>query len=284
MDCRIEDRLSISSLSSFFLHAFAVVFRTNIFPLDEENLSPYDHFKADDIEFLKKEFVSCHLRVQVLVQGLFHVELGLGNKCSKWPVINQFSLASLIMWKDVLTIIHVAINVHSPCFHVLMRTPQLDRGISHVGKGTPDRKRNLEGGRDGNCLDLVVLVRSLSLPLAKIKVIVLTTLVYDNTRRQFSKRIIFRSFHEASAQHEKQHEFTLQNSWLFLPGDYPLTTDTEVKKLDFYAISASKARVLILIGWESGEKILNQSQIRKVQNQIFSTKTAPKSWYLLNSL
>ena len=63
-----------------------------------------------------------------------------------------------------------------------------------------------------------------------------------------------------------------------------LTTDTEVKKLDFYAISASKARVLILIGWESGEKILNQSQIRKVQNQIFSTKTAPKSWYLLNSL
>ena len=188
------------------------------------------------------------------------------------------------MWKDVLTIIHVTINVHSPCFHVLMRTPQLDRGISHVGKGTPDRKRNLEGGRDGNSLDLVVLVRSLSLPLAKIKVIVLTTLVYDNTRRQFSKRIIFRSFHEASAQHEKQHEFTLQNSWLFLPGDYPLTTDTEVKKLDFYAISESKARVLILIGWESGEKILNQSQIRKVQNQIFSTKTAPKSWYLLNSL
>ena len=155
-----------------------------------------------------------------------------------------------------------------------------------MGKGTPDRKRNLEGERkwDGNCLDLVVLVRSLSLPLAKIKVIFLTTLVYDNTRRQFSKRIIFRSFHEASAKHEKQHEFTLQNSWLFLPGDYPLTTDTEVKKLDFYAISASKARVLILIGWESGEKILNQSQIRKVQNQIFSTKTAPKSWYLLNSL
>lgn len=28
-----------------------------------------------------------------------------------------------------------------------MRTPQLDRGISHVGKGTPDRKRKLEGGR-----------------------------------------------------------------------------------------------------------------------------------------
>ena len=63
------------------------------------------------------------------------------------PVINQFSLESLIMWKKVLTIIHVAINVHSPCFHVLMRMPQLDRGISHVGKGTPDRKRNLEGGR-----------------------------------------------------------------------------------------------------------------------------------------
>ena len=127
-----------------------------------------------------------------------------------------------------------------------------------------------KGWLGGNCLDLGFLVRSLSLPLAKIKVIVLTTLVYDNTRRQFSKRIIFRSFHEASAQHEKQHEFTLQNSWLFLPGDYPLTTDTEVKKLDFYAISASKARVLILIGWESGEKILNQSQIRKVQNQIFN--------------
>ena len=87
MDCQIEDRLSIPSLSSFFLHAFAVVFRTNIFPLDEENLSPYDHFKADDIEFLKKEFVCCHLRVQVLVQGLFHVELGLGNKCSKDPLL-----------------------------------------------------------------------------------------------------------------------------------------------------------------------------------------------------
>lgn len=87
MDYRIEDRFSISSLSSFFLHAFAVVFRTNIFPLDEENLSPYDHFKADDIEFLKKEFVSCHLRVQVLVHGLFHVELSLGNKCSKDPLL-----------------------------------------------------------------------------------------------------------------------------------------------------------------------------------------------------
>ena len=105
-----------------------------------------------------------------------------------------------------------------------------------------------KGWLGGSCLDLVVLVRSLRLPLAEIKVIVLTTLVYDNTRRQFSKRIIFRSFHEASAKHEKQHEFTLQNLWLFLPGDYALTTDTEVKKLDFYAISASKARVLVLIG------------------------------------
>ena len=47
------------------------------------------------------------------------------------------------------------------------------------------------------------------------------------------------------------------NLWLFLPGDYPLKTDTEVKKFDFYAISVFKARsvwVLILIGWESGVK------------------------------
>ena len=48
--------------------------------------------------------------------------------------------------------------------------------------------------------------------------------------------------------HSTKNSMPLQNSWLFLPGDYPLTTDTEVKKLDFYAISASKARVLILIG------------------------------------
>ena len=93
-----------------------------------------------------------------------------------------------------------------------------------------------KGWLDGNCLDLVVLVRSLSLPLAKIKVIVLATLLYDNTRRKFSKPIIFRSLHEVSAKQEKQHEFTPPYSWLFLPGDYPLTTDTEVKKLDFYAI------------------------------------------------
>ena len=105
-----------------------------------------------------------------------------------------------------------------------------------------------KGWLDGNCLDLVVLVRSLSLPLAKIKVIVLATLLYDNTRRKFSKPIIFRSLHEVSAKQEKQHEFTPPYSWLFLPGNYPLTTDTEVKKLDFYAISVSKARVLILIG------------------------------------
>ena len=166
------------------------------------------------------------------------------------------------------------------------RSWDISCGERDAGSEAKSRRRAemRKGWLDGNCIDLVVLVRSLSLPLAKIKVIVLTTLVYDNTRKQFSKRIIFRSFHEASAKHEKQHEFTLQNSWLFLPGDYPLTTDTEVKKLDFYAISASKARVLILIGWESGEKILNQSQIRKVQNQIFSTKTAPKSWYLLNSI
>ena len=48
------------------------------------------------------------------------------------------------------------------------------------------------------------------------------------------------------------------NLWLFLPGDYPLTTDTEVKKWDFYAISVFKARsvwVLILIGWESEGEI-----------------------------
>lgn len=47
------------------------------------------------------------------------------------------------------------------------------------------------------------------------------------------------------------------NLWLFLPGDYPLKTDTEVKKFDFYAISVFEARsvwVLILIGWESGAK------------------------------
>ena len=53
MDCRIEDRLSISSLSSFFLHAFAVIFRTNVFPLNEENMLPYDHFNAEDIIELK---------------------------------------------------------------------------------------------------------------------------------------------------------------------------------------------------------------------------------------
>lgn len=47
-----------------------------------------------------------------------------------------------------------------------------------------------KGWLDGNCLDLVVLDRSLGLPLAKIKVIVLATLVYDNRRRQFSKPII----------------------------------------------------------------------------------------------
>lgn len=53
MDCRIEDRLSISSLSSFFLPLFAVIFRTNIFPLNEENMLPYDHFNAEDIIELK---------------------------------------------------------------------------------------------------------------------------------------------------------------------------------------------------------------------------------------
>ena len=148
-------------------------------------------------------------------------------------------------------------NVHFPCCHenqinenASVRSRDISCGERDAGSEAKARRRaeNRKGWLGGSCLDLVVLVRSLRLPLAKIKVIVLTTLVYDNTRRQFSKRIIFRSFHEASAKHEKQHEFTLQNLWLFLPGDYPLTTDTEVKKLDFYAISASKARVLILIG------------------------------------
>ena len=36
-----------------FLPGFAVIFRTNIFPLDEENMLPYDHFNAKDIIELK---------------------------------------------------------------------------------------------------------------------------------------------------------------------------------------------------------------------------------------
>lgn len=76
------------------------------------------------------------------------------------------------------------------------RSWDISCGERDAGSEAKSRRRAemRKGWLDGNCLDLVVLVRSLSLPLAKIKVIVLTTLVYDNTRRQFSKRIIFKAF------------------------------------------------------------------------------------------
>ena len=66
------------------------------------------------------------------------------------------------------------------------RSWDISCGERDAGSEAKSRRRAeiRKGWLDGKCLDLVVLVRSLSLPLAKIKVIVLTTLVYDNTRRQ----------------------------------------------------------------------------------------------------
>ena len=39
--------------------------------------------------------------------------------------------------------------------------------------------------------------------------------------------------YKAFAKWVKQHEFTPQDLWLFLPGGYPLNTDIEVKRLEF---------------------------------------------------
>lgn len=79
------------------------------------------------------------------------------------PAINQFSLESLIIGKNVLTIIHVATYISCVFIKTLrMRTPQLFRSrISHEGKGTPDRKRKLGGGRK-TCVEKRVSGRELS--------------------------------------------------------------------------------------------------------------------------
>ena len=51
----------------------------------------------------------------------------------------------------------------------------------------------------------------------------------DNSVKQSYFEVTYKAF----AKRVKQHEFTPQDLWLFLSDGYPLSTDIEVKRLEF---------------------------------------------------